>query len=224
MSCDQDAGQAGSQEDAPDDLLEDFVDDIPIGRALDLGVGDGKNAVWLAERGFDVVGVDLSATAVQAAQRLARERGVVLEAHVADIREWEIEPGSYALVLASAVLHFLLPEEIRGLANRIRAGLQSGGFLIAHVFTVDDPGYQVLRQQGASLVAERTFFVPEIEGPLHYFDFGELRSLFKELDILYYAEERHLDSSSPDDPHYRAGAFLVARKGGHSGPQDEHPE
>lgn len=224
MSRDQSAGQAGSQEDVPDELLEDFVDDIPIGRALDLGMGDGKSAVWLAERGFDVIGVDLSATAVQAAQRLARERGVVLETHVADISEWEIEPDRYALVLASAVLHFLLPEEIRGLANRIRAGLQSGGYLIAQVFTVDDPGYQVLRQQGASLVAERTFFVSDIGGPLHYFDFGELRSLFKELEILYYAEERHLDSSSPDDPHYRAGAFLVARKGGQKGSRDEHPE
>lgn len=196
---------------APDELLEEFIDDIPEGRALDLGMGEGRNAVWLAERGFDVVGVDLSAAAVKAAEQLARERRVCLEAHVADIREFEIEPESYTLILASAVLHFLMPAEICELADRIKAGLQPGGFVIAHVFTVDDPGYEALQERREALVAERTFFVPELKSPLHYFAFGELRSLFEDLEILHYAEERQLDLSH-DYPHYHAGAFLMARK------------
>ncbi|MFQ5593439.1 MAG: class I SAM-dependent methyltransferase [Anaerolineae bacterium] len=216
MSSGWSAGQPGDQGDAPDGLLEEFIDVIPIGRALDLGMGEGQNAVWLAEHGFRVVGIDLSPVAVGAAQRLAHEHGVVLETAVADIREFKIEPDCYTLVLASAVLHFLRPEEIRELAGRIKAGLRPGGFVVAHVFTVDDPGYAALQDQGASVVAERTFVVPEIEVILHYFAFGELRSLFKGLEIVYYAEERHLDSSG-DDAHYHAGAFLVARRSGQRG-------
>lgn len=211
MGARRNAGQNHCQPDEPDELLEEFIDQIPVGRVLDLGMGEGRNALWLAGRGFDVVGVDRSAAAVEIAQRLARERGLVLETYVADIRDFEIEPGSYALVLASAVLHFLLPEEICELANRIKAGLQSGGFLIAQVFTYDDPSYEALQEQGAVVVAKNTFFVPELEGPLHYFAFGELRGLFDELEILHYAEERHINTSH-DYPHYHAGAFLVARK------------
>jgi trans-aconitate methyltransferase len=212
MNRDRSAGQAGNQRDAPDELLEEFIDEIPVGRALELGMGEGYDAVWLAERGFEVIGVDVSATAVGIARRLAYERGVALDAHVADIREFEIEPESCALILASAVLHFLLPDEIADVADRIKAGLQLGGFVIAHVFTVDDPGYEALREQGASPVAERTFLVSDLESPLHYFAPGELRSLFDELDILYYVEERHLDTSHGDS-HYHAGAFLVACRG-----------
>lgn len=216
MSSEWSAGRAGNQGDAPDELLEEFIDVIPLGRALDLGMGDGHNAVWLAGRGFRVVGVDLSPAAVDAAQRLAAERGVALETHVADIREFKIEPDCYALVLASAALHFLRPQGIRELAGRIKAGLRPGGVVVAHVFTVDDPGYAALQEEGTPLVAERTFFVPEIEGLLHYFASGELRSLFEGLEIVYYAEERHLDSSG-DEAHYHAGAFLVARRRSHRG-------
>lgn len=196
--------------DEPDELLEEFIDEIAVGRALDLGMGEGRNALWLAERGFDVVGVDVSTTAVETAQQLACERRLTLETHVADIREFEIKPESYVLVMVSAVLHFLLPDEIRGLADRIKAGLQPGGFVIVSVFTVDDPGYEALQEQGAALIAQNTFLVPDLGGSLHYFAFGELRRLFDELEILHYAEERHLDTSH-DDPHYHAGAFLVAR-------------
>lgn len=201
----------GSPDDGPDELLEEFIDEIPVGRALDLGMGEGRNAVWLARRGFSVIGVDSSTTAVEIAQRLARRRGVDVETHVGDIRDFEIDPESYTLILASAILHFLLPEEVRRLADRMKAGLRPGGFVIAHAFTVDDPGYEALQEQRATLIAERTFFVPELDSPLHYFDFGELQGLFDDLEILYYAEERHLDTSH-DLPHYHAGAFLVARK------------
>lgn len=205
------AVQRDDQANAPDELLEEFIREIPVGRALDLGMGDGSHAVWLAERGFAVVGVDASAPAVDAARSLASERRVTLETHVADIREFKIEPGSYTLVLALAVLHFLLPQEARELSARIIAGLEPGGFVIAHVFTLDDPGYDALREQGAPLIAENTYLVPRLGQPLHYFAFGELRSLFDELDVLHYTEERHLDSSQVPAG-YRAGAFLVARK------------
>lgn len=213
MNSERNAGRKRCQAHVPDELLEDFIEEIPVGRALDLGMGEGRNALWLAERGFHVVGVDISAATVETVQRLACERGVAVETHVADIRNFEIESESYALIVASAVLHFLLPDEIREIANRIKAGLQPGGFLIAQVFTVDDPGYEALQERRATLIAERTFFVPELDSPLHYFAFGELRSLFDELDALYYAEERHIDTSH-DYPHYHAGAFLVARKAG----------
>jgi len=197
--------------DEPDEELKAFIDQVPVGRALDLGMGEGRNALWLAARGFQVVGVDLSAEAVTRAKRRARERGLVIEAHVADIRTFSIEPSSYSLILASAVLHFLLPAEVRDLARRIRAGLRPGGVVIASVFTVDDPGYEALQERHTEYLGEHTYYVPELGGPMHYFAKGELRALFSDLEVLYYAEERQLDTTH-DLPHYHSGAFLVARR------------
>lgn len=196
---------------AHDELLDEFIDEIPPGRALDLGMGGGDNALWLARRGFHVVGVDNSVTAVDTARAAARAVGLSLEAHVADIRDFEIAPESYTLILATAVLHFLMPEEIHKLAERMMAGLQPGGVIVASVFTVDDPGYEMLQEEGAPLIAERTFYVSDLNNPLHFFGFGELRRLFADLEIRHYAEERHIDTSH-NHPHYHAGAFLVARK------------
>ena len=55
-------------------FLESY--EVPPGRLLDPGCGNGKSAVWLAEQGFQVVGVDLAPSAVEQARRLARRRGV----------------------------------------------------------------------------------------------------------------------------------------------------
>lgn len=201
-------GNGPTQE--PDALLEDFIDQVPTGWVLDLGMGDGCNALWLARRGFDVVGVDVCATSVSEARQVAERQGLSLKTYVADIREFYIAPQSYTLIMALAVLHFLRPEEARELARRIKAGLRPGGVVIASVFTIDDPGYEALQASGAVEVAENSFLVPEIEGVLHFFAFDELRRLFDGLEVLHYAEERHLDVSH-DEPHYHAGAFLVAR-------------
>ncbi|MBS1251748.1 MAG: Tellurite methyltransferase [Anaerolineales bacterium] len=216
MRGERNAGDPGGWQDEPDELLEEFSDEIAVGRALDLGMGEGRNALWLAARGFEVVGVDVSPASVESVQRLARERGLALETHVADIRNFEIEPASYSVILASAVLHFLMPAEIREIAQQIKAGLQSDGVVIAHAFTVDDPSYEARQGQRLPLVAQNTFLLPDLDGPLHYFGCGELRSLFDDLDVFYYAEERHIDTRH-DDPHYHAyhaGAFLAARKSG----------
>lgn len=195
----------------PDEELEAFIDQVPMGRALDLGMGEGRNALWLAARGFQVVGVDRCAEAVARVKGRAQQRGLAIETHVADIRTFPIPPSTYSLILAAAVLHFLLPAEVRDLARRIQAGLQPGGVLIASVFTVDDPGYEALQERRTAYLGEHTYYVPELGGPMHYFAKGELRALFPDLEVLYYAEERQLDTTH-DLPHYHAGAFLVARR------------
>jgi tellurite methyltransferase len=202
---------ARADEAIHDELLEAYIDAIPTGRALDLGMGEGDNAVWLARRGFRVIGIDRSASAVDAANDRAQSAGLPLETHVIDIQDFKIEPGRYALILAAAVLHFLLPDDARRLAGRIKAGLQPGGVVIVSVYTVDDPGYEAFQEGREPLIDTGTFYVEHLGGPLHFFGMGELRDWFEDLEILHYAEERHMDLEH-GLPHYHSGAFLVARR------------
>lgn len=72
---------------------------LPAGRALDLACGEGRNAVWLAQRGWTVTGVDFSAAGLAKAQRLAESRGVRAEWVHADLVEYRPAVRAFELVI-----------------------------------------------------------------------------------------------------------------------------
>ena len=99
------------------------------GRALDLGTGDGRNAIWLAERGWQVTGVDFSAVGLARAAELARQRGVAADWVQADLLSYQPAPAAYDLVL---IAYIQLPAD--DLAHLVRAAataLAPGGTLLA---------------------------------------------------------------------------------------------
>ena len=81
---------------------------LPAGRAVDLGTGEGRNAIWLAERGWQVTAVDFSAAGLARAARLAAERGVSVDWVQADLLDYQPAPGSCDLVLI-AYIHLRPP-------------------------------------------------------------------------------------------------------------------
>lgn len=66
---------------------------IPPGHVLCLADGEGRNGVWLAERGYDITSVDLSAIGLEKARKLAESRNVTIQTVHADLAEFVIEPG-----------------------------------------------------------------------------------------------------------------------------------
>ena len=106
------------------------------GRALDLGCGMGRNAVWLAEGGWDVTAVDFSDVAVRRARRLAARRGVRVEWLLADLRDYAPPEGAFDLVLLAYV--HLPREERRLVLRRAAAALAPGGTLLVVLYTPDD--------------------------------------------------------------------------------------
>jgi len=112
----------------PNRFLVAEADGLPPGRALDLACGAGRNAVWLAERGWTVTAVDFSDVAIATARLLAAERGVEVEWLVADLGEWEPPARAFDLVV---VLYLHLPGEERGQIMRSAAGaVASGGTIL----------------------------------------------------------------------------------------------
>jgi SAM-dependent methyltransferase len=112
----------------PNRLFAAEVGELPPGRALDLACGEGRNAVWLAERGWRVTAIDFSDVALGKAARLAESRGVEVEWVVADVLELALEPRSFDLV---AVLYLQLPHAELASALRSAAdALAPGGTLV----------------------------------------------------------------------------------------------
>ena len=107
----------------------DFVDELTPGRAIDIGAGEGRNAVWLAKAGWDVTAVDVSDVGLARAERAAGEHGVTLDCVVGDWREYRA-PEAFDL----AVISFMHPlsEERAGMFAHAGEMLRPGG----HLFTI----------------------------------------------------------------------------------------
>ncbi len=112
----------------PNRFVAEQVLPLAPGRALDLGAGEGRNAVWLASRGWDATAVDFSAAGMAKADRLAVEHGVAVATVVADALTYEVGDGSWDLVLLS---YLQLPTDQRlALVRRAAAGVAPGGSLL----------------------------------------------------------------------------------------------
>ena len=108
-------------------LVEEVVDLQP-GRALDLGAGEGRNAIWLAERGWRVTAVDFSGIALQKARRLADARGVEVNWIEADLRSYSPARAAFDLVV---LVYIHLPvEERRAVVRRAGDAVAAGGTLL----------------------------------------------------------------------------------------------
>ena len=112
----------------PNRLFAAEVEGLPPGRALDVASGEGRNAVWLAERGWRVTAIDFSDVALAKAARLAESRGVEVEWVVGDVLEHELGTQAFDLV---AVLYLQLPHaELARVLRSAAAALAPGGTLV----------------------------------------------------------------------------------------------
>lgn len=112
----------------PDPTLIDEIGSLPPGRALDLGAGDGRNAVWLASWGWHVTAVDFSQVALDRARARAGAAGVDIEWRQADLLQWSPGTGGYDLVTLFFI--HLPPEERQGVYARAADAVTLGGTLL----------------------------------------------------------------------------------------------
>jgi SAM-dependent methyltransferase len=119
-----------------------MASEIPPGRVLSLAEGEGRNAVFLAGLGYDVVGVDSSSVGLEKSRRLAAERGVAIKTVLADLTDaddFTIEPASWEGIV-SIFCH--LPEHHRRRLHRqVVSGLRPGGVLLVEAYTTRQLDY-----------------------------------------------------------------------------------
>lgn len=110
----------------PSEFLVDNIGLLPKGRVLDIAMGNGRNAIFLAKAGFDVEGIDRSEEAVMTALVEAKKQGVAISLEV----NYTIEKGAYDLIICFNYLQ-------RSLITQIKNGLRKGGMVVYETFIVD---------------------------------------------------------------------------------------
>jgi tellurite methyltransferase len=112
-------------------FLVENVGLLPRGLVLDVAMGNGRNAVYLAKQGFYVEGVDISPAAVNAAFEAAAEAGVRIQADIADLEgDYTIKKSRYDVIICFNYLQ-------RSLMHRIKQGIKPGGMVVYETFMID---------------------------------------------------------------------------------------
>src|SRR5215207_9289958 len=110
-------------------------------KALTLADGEGRNGVWLAEQGLDVLAVDFSPTALEKSRKLAAERGVTLRTEQADLAVWDWPLEAFDVV-AGIFFQFATPEQRRVFFNGIKRALKPGGLLLMQNYRAEQLKYR----------------------------------------------------------------------------------
>ncbi len=112
----------------PNAAVEAYCSALSPGRSLDLAAGEGRNAIWLAEQGWDSTAVDFSGVAIDKAIQIAEHRGVSITGVVADLAEYVPEAGAYDLI---ALIYFHVAADFWAtVVGRCVDGLAPGGRLL----------------------------------------------------------------------------------------------
>ena len=116
----------------PNELFAREVQDLKPGKALDIACGEGRNAIWLAERGWDVTAIDFSDVAIEKGRQIAVKRGANVNWMTEDVCSWRLPKHEFDLV-AVLYLHTDSKERQQWLDNVINSVKPSGTFIyIAH--------------------------------------------------------------------------------------------
>lgn len=152
------------------------------GKALDIGMGQGRNALFLAESGWDVTGFDLSDEAVSQCKAQAKEAGLELRALQGDINTFDYGVGEWDLV-TGMYMHSLLV----GQAEAIMRALKPGGILVVEGF-------------------HRDLNSESVQGGYFGFSNNELLRVFGDLRVLHYED---LTAQADWGGRWRSGSPIV---------------
>lgn len=166
----------------------------PNASVIDVGCGEGKNALFLAQKGFAVDAFDISESGIAKLKRIASTNGITLNAWVQDLRDFAFEKD-YDVVTSHGTLHFVTKPEWKDFILRAKQHTRPGGLHIMQIFT--------------NAVPASPDIAPFVKGLA---DEGELFELYRDWETLeskaYVFEDQHPGV----EKHLHASNKIVARK------------
>lgn len=167
----------------PSDFLRQVFDHsswrIQPGRALDIATGKGRNALFLAKKGFSVDATDISEVALKEARRQAEQEGLAITFKQADLEDLELPEAAYDVILNFNFLQ-------RSLIPEMKKALKLGGYIVFETYLID----------------QRVLGHPR--NPAYLLGHNELLELFRDFRILNYREGKFAEGGKEA---YRAGLF-----------------
>ncbi|WP_265109208.1 methyltransferase domain-containing protein [Halosolutus halophilus] len=181
----------------PNELARETVEAAPDAEdtltAIDIGAGEGRDAVFFAEQGWNVYAMDVSPNGLAKAERLAESRGVTLSTIEADANDATL-PDSVDVVYSTGAIQYIRPENRERQFDRFKNETTADGIHAMFAF-VDHPEVPT---------------PPDWTENEHFYAQGELAEYYEEWEIVR-VETFVFDDDSGDEPHRHAAEILFAR-------------
>lgn len=140
-------------------------------KVLAVADGEGRNGVWLAEQGLEVLSIDASIVAQQKARRLAKERQAKLDFELVDLEHWQFPANQYDLIVA-IFIQFAGPDLRSRLFEQMKQALKPGGLIMLEGYGPKQLEYRT----GGPSVVDNLYTVDVLEKAFFDFDILELRA------------------------------------------------
>lgn len=180
----------------PIPLVEKVLEYIKSGKVIEFGAGEGRNSLFLASKGFQVVAVDISPVAIEKINEKAKIENIVLETKVADIVQIDFV-GPYDLMVCTFTLHHLTREQAIKFIEKTKQSTKSGGYNLITSFTQNGDFYRKDPTTGK-------FYLKE----------NELKDLYQDWEVLTYFEKKaKAFAKNPDGtPMVNVFAGMIAKR------------
>ena len=172
----------------PDAILKKILRCVSSGSVLDLAVGTGRNALFLASRGFDTTGVDLSREAIKLFKERAKTCNLKVKGVIGDIAAYNINKN-YKVILCNYGLNYLEKAKAIKLLEQIKLHTNIGGVNLISGFRYDDSS-----------------------GFPYLFDKGELNKIYSDWQILSKNSSLKIYNKGTKQEHRHAEIYLLAKK------------
>jgi SAM-dependent methyltransferase len=195
-------------------LLKQCAEFIPDGaRVLDLGVGQGRNALPLARQGYHVTGIDTSQVSVDTVNRLAAEENLPVKAHLQDFLNYEPD-RSFDVVLCFGLMQIQDLAGCASLVDRLHHWTKPGGTLFLTTWHMEDPSFDMLCKEWERR-SGRSFRSPDGEMSRLFLEKGEILKLFFRWEVIHHWEglgKLHKHGLGKRERHGEVEAVLIRPK------------
>ncbi len=169
-------------------FLTKVIQDTPNARILDLACGSGRHAVALASHGYEVTGLDLSPQMIEAAKHHAKEKGVVVQFSIADMRQvTELLEGPFDLIICLGNSLALLPAltDVQQTLTNVCQLLTEGGSFVSQTLNFEEIRHTGFRffplksgqtKNGREVIFARFFEPQKTDAPRHLVFLGVIRT------------------------------------------------
>lgn len=163
-------------------------------RILDLGCGDGRNALYLAKKGFVVDCVDISENGIDKINKLSEEINVEINTFICDVKNFEYKE-KYEMIIAHGLLQFIDRQYQQSIIENIKQHTKENGFNIISVFTDEEPAPEDLKEIMVGV-----------------FKKGEIKEYYKNWKIRLFESKKFHDEHDGGIKHYHSSDKLVVQK------------
>jgi 2-polyprenyl-3-methyl-5-hydroxy-6-metoxy-1,4-benzoquinol methylase len=158
-------------------VLESDAWHLPRGRVLDIACGKGRNSLYLAELGFEVIAMDISAVALDEGRRRAELKQLRIDWRQTDLEDVQLDEAAFDLIVNFNYLQ-------RSLMAQLKRAVKAGGHVIFETYLIDQKE------------------IGHPKNPDYLLRYNELLEHFRDFRVLYYREGKFHDGSEAS---YRAG-------------------